>query len=46
VVAGDVTISVANIDLLYLSLQIVLTSIETAREMRGESQHANGGHKG
>ncbi len=32
VVAGDVTISVANIDLLYLGLQIVLTSIEAARQ--------------
>ena len=41
VVVGEVTISVANIDLLYLGLQLVLTSIETAREimspMRGES---------
>ncbi len=33
VVRGEVTISVANIDLIYLSLQVVLTSIETAREM-------------
>ena len=33
VVRGEVTISVANIDLIYLSLQIVLTSIETARQM-------------
>jgi len=31
VVRGEVTISVANIDLVYLSLQVVLTSIETAR---------------
>ncbi len=34
VVAGEVTISVANIDLLYLGLQLVLTSIETGRELR------------
>lgn len=33
VVAGDLTISVANIDLIYLELQIILTSIETAREI-------------
>jgi len=33
VVVGEVTISVANIDLLYLGLQIILTSIETAREI-------------
>lgn len=32
VVAGDVTISLADIDLIYLGLQIVLTSIETARQ--------------
>lgn len=32
VVAGEITISVADIDLVYLSLQVVLTSIETARE--------------
>jgi hypothetical protein len=31
VVAGEVTISVAGVDLLYLGLQLVLTSIETAR---------------
>ena len=31
VVAGEVTISVADVDLLYLGLQLVLTSIETAR---------------
>lgn len=33
VVVGEVTISVANIDLIYLGLQVILTSIETAREM-------------
>jgi hypothetical protein len=31
VVVGEVTISVANIDLIYLGLQLVVTSIETAR---------------
>ncbi len=31
VVVGDVTISVAGIDLLYLGLQIILTSIATAQ---------------
>ncbi len=34
VVVGEVTISVANIDLVYLGLQIVITSIETAREIK------------
>ena len=32
VVVGDVTISVADIDLVYLGLQVILTSIETARQ--------------
>jgi hypothetical protein len=32
VVSGGVTISVADIDLIYLGLNIVLTSIETARQ--------------
>ena len=30
VIHGDVTISVANIDLIYLGLRLLLTSIETA----------------
>lgn len=33
VVSGEVTISVANVDLLYLGLRLVLTSIETARSV-------------
>jgi hypothetical protein len=32
VVVGEATISVADIDLVYLGLQVVLTSIETARK--------------
>ena len=31
VVTGEVTISVADVDLLYLGLQVVLASVETAR---------------
>jgi hypothetical protein len=31
VIAGDVVISVADIDLVYLGLQVVLCSIDTAR---------------
>ena len=34
VVAGEVVISVADIDLIYLGLQLVLTSVETARGLR------------
>jgi hypothetical protein len=33
VVAGDLTISVANIDLLYLELRVLLASIEKMREI-------------
>ena len=32
VVAGDLTICGADIELIYLRLQLVLTSVETARE--------------
>lgn len=34
VVAGEVMISVANVDLIYLGLQLVLTSVESARQPR------------
>ncbi len=33
VIAGEVTISVADIDLLFVGLNILLTSVETAREV-------------
>jgi hypothetical protein len=41
VVVGEVVISVADIDLIYLGLQLVLTSAETANRMRaaGASAH-------
>jgi hypothetical protein len=42
VVAGEVTISVAGIDLLYLGLQLVLTSIETARSSLHNGQPQGG----
>jgi hypothetical protein len=31
---GDVTISVADVDLIYLGLKVLLTSIEKAEQMR------------
>jgi hypothetical protein len=44
VVVGEVTISVADIDLIYLGLQVVLTSIETGRRLAasvgGEAESA------
>jgi len=33
VVVGELTISVANIDLVYLGLQLLITSIETAQKI-------------
>ena len=35
VVVGEVTISVANIDLIYLGLNVMLASVETARKVVG-----------
>lgn len=37
VVLGEVTISVANVDLIYLGLQLVLTSIDTCRTMNASA---------
>jgi hypothetical protein len=41
VVVGEVTISVAGIDLIYLGLQLILTSIETVRELRSRINECN-----
>jgi len=47
VVVGEITISVANIDLIYLGLQLVLTSVETAKTttlkgaLRSENRDGN-----
>jgi gas vesicle structural protein len=42
VVVGEVTISVADVDLVYLGLQVVLTSIEAARDNLGRGRGATG----
>src|SRR3954452_24257738 len=34
VIAGDITISVADVDLIYLGLRVMLTSVERAQELR------------
>ena len=34
VIVGEVMISVADIDLIYLSLQVIVSSVETARQER------------
>lgn len=36
VIHGDITISVANIDLIYIGLRALLTSVETARQMQAK----------
>ena len=38
VTAGDITISVANIDLIYLGLNVILGSVETVDEVLGRRQ--------
>jgi hypothetical protein len=38
VVVADVTISVAGIDLVYLSLQALLTSVETGQRLRNQEE--------
>lgn len=35
VVSGDITISVAGVDLVYLGLELVLSSVDTARASNG-----------
>jgi hypothetical protein len=35
VVVADITVSVANIDLIYLSLQALVASVETGKQLRG-----------
>lgn len=38
VIAGEITISVADIDLIFLGLNVLLTSTETAQEVLGERE--------
>jgi gas vesicle structural protein len=41
VVVGEVVISVAGVDLLYLGLNVVLTSVETARTLQSNREPQN-----
>ena len=34
ILAGDITISVADVDLIYLGLRVMLTSVERAEQLR------------
>lgn len=38
VIAGEITISVADVDLIFVGLNVVLTSVETARQIIGERE--------
>jgi Gas vesicle protein. len=38
VVAAEITISVADVDLVYLSLQALVTSVETGRRLQAQMQ--------
>jgi len=35
VISGDMVISVANVDLIYLGLKVLLSSVETMEKLRG-----------
>lgn len=37
VIVADITISVADIDLVYLSVQALLSSVETGKRLRGSN---------
>ncbi|HET8656458.1 MAG TPA: gas vesicle protein [Longimicrobiaceae bacterium] len=42
VITGDVTISVAGVDLVYLGLNALLTSVSSLRRAQGEGGRVNG----
>ncbi len=46
VITGDVTISVAGVDLVYLGLSAVLTSVQTARSRKDSSPGPGRGEPG
>ena len=46
VITGDVTLSVAGIDLVYLGLNAVLTSVSTLRKSRGDAPPGASGDAG
>jgi len=37
IISGDITISVANVDLIYLGLRLLLTSVDNLERIRGEA---------
>lgn len=41
VLTGDITISVANVDLVYVGLKVLLSSVETIEQIRKEASHSS-----
>lgn len=35
IISGDIVISVANVDLIYVGLKVLLSSVETMEKLRG-----------
>lgn len=42
VLSGDITISVADVDLIYLGLRVMLASVDRAEEVRAGLPRSNG----
>ena len=41
-ITGDITISVANVDLIYIALRVLLSSIETMEKLKyGDKEHSS-----
>jgi gas vesicle structural protein len=40
ILAGDITIAVADVDLIYVGLQVLLSSVERVEELRAERERA------
>lgn len=38
VITGEITVSVAGVDLLYVGLQVILTSVETGKKLLAEAE--------
>ncbi len=43
VISGDIVISVADVDLIYLGLKVMLSSVETMERLRGGPMEEMGG---
>ena len=43
VLAGDITIAVADVDLIYVGLEVLLASVERMEQLRAERERTVGG---